>query len=301
VKFTPRKDIQLIFILFSVAGLFYMGLRLYMLNTDKKSISESKLKPQYLESYFKNPADYLDAFAKSTIIPKSGIYAAVTSHHYLARDLIAKSFAGIDPSGIENLILVGPDHFNYIRGQYEMAMTTGLEWKTPFGNMPANHLLINEILKINGVISEPNIFRSEHSIYILMPFARKIFPTARIVPIVLRLKHNPEYFYNFGKQISGLLDINRTVLIISSDFSHGLSQENARISDKKSIMYLPGKKISDINEVSNDCPACTAFLFGYLDNTPTDFILNFNRNSFDISDENPGSVTSYVGGYYTKL
>ena len=40
-----------------------------------------------------------------------GVQAVITSHHYLAKDLIAKTLATVDGEKVEEVILVSPDHF----------------------------------------------------------------------------------------------------------------------------------------------------------------------------------------------
>jgi AmmeMemoRadiSam system protein B len=98
-----------------------------------------------------------------------------------------------------------------------------------------------------------------------------------------------------------MVSLNRTILIISSDFTHNADSQTALQNDRKSISLLPDKKISDIVGITNDCRQCTAFLFGYLKNTATAFKLVENTNSFAVSGENPDSVTSYLSAYFIAV
>ena len=254
----------------------------------------------FLESYFNIESEYLDSFSKYANMPKERVLAATTSHHFLAKDLIAETFSGIDPTGIKTIIIVGPDHFSQITGPIYMAQTTSTPWHTPFGNMDPNMQIIDSISQNKEVYSDINLFRSEHSIYTLVPFAKKVFPNAELVPLVLRQKSDYSYFYDLGEQISKMVDLNQTVLIVSSDFTHYSSTEKAKQNDQKSISLLPSKNLENVNGITNDCKQCTAFLFGYLKNTNTKFELLFNKNSFDISGEDSRNVTSYVGAYFTN-
>jgi AmmeMemoRadiSam system protein B len=181
-----------------------------------------------------------------------------------------------------------------------MAETTNSIWHTPFGNLNPNQDLIYNLNNIQGVGLDTNLFRLEHGIFTLIPFTKKAFPNAQVLPLVLRQNNNYLYFYNLGKKLSETTDLKHTVLIISSDFSHNVSIKTALENDQKSIKLLPSKKLEDVNAITNDCKQCTALLFGYLNNKNTNFKLIYNKNSFDLSGQNPGDVTSYVGAYFTQ-
>lgn len=252
----------------------------------------------FLESYFNNKNEYDESFSKLKDIQKERILAATTSHHFLARDLIAQTFFGIDPSGIKTVIIVSPDHFKQITQPNIFAQTTNNAWHTPFGEIDADESFISEISKENGLLNNIDLFRSEHGIYTLVPFAKEALPEASVVPLVLRQSTDYQYFYNLGEKVSKMVNLNETVLVVSSDFTHYTSIQKARSNDQKSISLLPGKKIEDVESITNDCKQCTAFLFGYLKSTDTDFKLVFNKNSYDISGQDPENVTSYVGAYF---
>jgi AmmeMemoRadiSam system protein B len=252
----------------------------------------------FLESYFRDKSKYDESFSKFEDMPKVHVLAAITSHHFLARDLIAQTFSGIDPAGINTVIIVSPDHFNQPVRSGTLVQTTDTVWHTPFGKMDSDQNQIGKILQENGVLSDINTFRSEHGVYTLIPFAKKTFPAAVIIPLVLRQSPDYQYFYNLGEKTSKLISLHETVLVISSDFAHNTSAEKAKLADRKSIGLLPNKQLEDASLITNDCKQCTAFLFGYLKNTNTDSQLLFNKNSFGLSGQDPENVTSYVGIYF---
>lgn len=256
-------------------------------------------KQDFLESYFNNVSEYEESFSKYSNLPKAKVFATTTSHHFLAKDLIAQTFSGIDPKGVKTVIIVGPDHYNQISDLKYMAQTTDVQWRTPFGNMIADKQILDSLSPNKEINSDINLFRIEHSIYVLVPFIKKVFPDAKLVPLVLKQINDFQYFSNLGEQISKTVDVNSTLLVISSDFSHDSTIKTAIQNDQKSISLLPNINLRDINSITNDCKQCTAFLFGYLKNINTKFTLLFNKNSFDISGVNPDGVTSYVGIYYT--
>ncbi|QQG41713.1 MAG: AmmeMemoRadiSam system protein B [Candidatus Woesebacteria bacterium] len=265
---------------------------------NRTTVKNTKPQSEFLESYFINVNDYEDSFAKSKEVSKSKVLAAITSHHFLAKDLIAQTFSGIDPTQLKTVIIISPDHFKQITGTGVNVQTTNNTWQTPFGEMESEGKLIDRILGEKRVVLDMNTFRSEHGIYTLIPFAKKSLPQTKVVPLVLRQNNDYKYFYELGERVSRMVNLNQTALIISSDFSHYTSVENAKLNDQKSIDLLPSKRLEDVGLITNDCKQCTAFLFGYLKNTNTDFKLVSNLNSFDISGKESENVTSYVGGYF---
>jgi AmmeMemoRadiSam system protein B len=294
VKFLKTKISVLIILL--IASIFLSN-NIY---TQKSQINNliSPTPIEYLESYFKNRNEYDETFAKYENVTKINALAVITSHHFLAKDLIAQTFSGINPSSIQNVIIISPDHYNQINEPGIFIKTIDSRWHTPFGNMEANENLIKILLKEKGINSGINLFRQEHGIYTLVPFAKKALPNVKIIPLVLKQSSNYQYFYDFGNKLTKISNPRDTILVVSSDFTHDSSTQIAKLNDQKSINLLPNKKLENINSITNDCKQCTAFLFGYLQNIDTDFKLIFNKNSFDLSEKNPNSATSYVGAYF---
>jgi AmmeMemoRadiSam system protein B len=256
-------------------------------------------KVEYLESYFKNLDDYNESFTKFEKTNKLPINVVITSHHFLARDVIAQTLSSVDPKRIEKVIIIAPDHFQKLSNTKYLAQTVDNDWTTPFGIMKADKDLIKNISKEKEVYFDINTFRSEHGIYTLVPFAKKLFPNATITPFVLKASSDFDKFYDLGKHILGLVDFNKTLLIVSSDFSHEASTQEASENDKKSISALQTIDIKKVNQIENDCRQCIALTYGYMGENNT-FAVVRNTNSYDVSGHSPESVTSYVSGYYKK-
>ena len=145
-------------------------------------------------------------------------------------------------------------------GTKYLAQTTDTNWQTPFGDMSADTEIINVLSQRNEILSDINAFRTEHSVYLLVPFAKKTFSESKIIPLILRQKVDFPYYYNLGKEVSNIVNPEETTLIISSDFSHVATREQARLNDQKSIGLLKERKMDSLNLVENDCKQCNAFL-----------------------------------------
>ncbi|HOP39313.1 MAG TPA: AmmeMemoRadiSam system protein B [Candidatus Woesebacteria bacterium] len=256
----------------------------------------------FLTSPYKQPALYEEAFASASASAtgKQTVLAGITSHHFLAKNLIANFFQGIDNSNIRQIILIGPDHFNYTIHDQFLAHSSLLNWQTPFSILNSGQNLINQLHQQALITIKDTAFRNEHSIYTLIPFIKYYFPEADVVPLILNPKKANSEFFDFGQTIKKDLDSSSTLLIVSSDFSHQLSLEKSQQTDLESINTLNELNLANLETVNCDCQPCLAFLLGYLADESYQFALIDNKSSAEFSDETQETVTSYVSAYFVK-
>lgn len=284
--------------LFILAGSFYFfNLKESKLDT-KLTIDKGEKKENNLRSFFNNKDEYEKTFADVVDVPKKNIIAGITAHHFLAKNLIAKFYAGIANDKIENIIVVGPDHFGSLSDNSTYAVLAEVFWDTPFGEIESNKEIIQEILESNdGIKINNDIFKIEHSIYTEVPFIKKVFPKARVIPVIVKNTYgNYEKFVKIGEKLRKISGQD-TVMIVSSDFSHEVTVEEAKTQDDLSIINLQDFLFDNLDNISCDCRACMAVLMGFLGPNANNFYLVENKNSsnFGSPDE---KVTSYISGYF---
>jgi poly-gamma-glutamate synthesis protein (capsule biosynthesis protein) len=250
-----------------------------------------------LSSFYKNKDDYEAAFSHVKDVKRKNIIAGIISHHFLAKDLIANFFAGINNENVKNIVVVGPDHFSRLNDDKISAATTFLPWNTPYGQVFANEKMLNSILNDESISENNTIFLNEHSIYTLVPFIKKTFPNAKIIPLIVHNNYDFEKFINLGKIIKSNVD-SETIMIVSSDFSHNLSENDAKTKDMVSIENLKDINTENIQNISCDCRACMAIMLGFVGvEKRGSFDLVENKNSNDFGGQEK-TVTSYVSAYY---
>ncbi|MFH1280811.1 MAG: AmmeMemoRadiSam system protein B [Candidatus Beckwithbacteria bacterium] len=255
---------------------------------------------QLLESPFTDSILYQEAFSSNPKQSKQNILAGIISHHLLAKNLIANFFQKINPQNIENIILIGPDHFDYLSTHKTLAVSSLISWQTPFGQLNPEESIITSLVNDNLISLNDTAFRTEHSIYTLIPFIKYSFPQAKIIPIILNNRQSIESFNSLGQKISQHINMDNTILIVSSDFSHNVSEIIATQNDQHSTQLLQNLNQSNIDKINCDCHACLAFLIGYLNQSKYSFQLIDNQNSNDYSDQPQDKVTSYISGYFLK-
>ena len=258
-------------------------------------------KQVFLASPFNNKEEYEDIFAKlQKPAENPEAKAGIISHQFLARQLIADFYNKIESDKVSTIFLISPDHYGIFFPKETIAYTSYATWQTPFGDLPANRKNI-DLLQANGNIkNDDSLLGLEHGIYVEMPFIKNFFPNANIVPLLLNMSAGDDNFIKLGEQLKNMAG-ESSILIVSSDFSHDMSVQEADINDKNSIEVLRNLKADKLNGVTNDCRQCLAVLSGFLPNDKNySFNLMDNKNSFDFSGEDRNSVTSYVSGFYAE-
>ena len=260
-----------------------------------EKVESSKNNKKKLKSFFENIVDYENAFSKSCVLEKKKIFAGITSHHFLAKDFIANFYNGIDDD-VENIILIGPDHYNALKFIDADAVSTEYDWETPYGDLYSNQEQIQKILDNNkNIIITDEVFSNEHSIYTEIPFIKKVFPHAKIIPIVVKNVNEYDNFIKIGENLRSITQ-EKTIMIISSDFSHEATVSSAKKCDNKCVNVLWNLNKEYIDDLECDCRACMAIMLGFLGNE-SNFYLVDNKNSADFGGLDD-SVTSYINGYF---
>ena len=162
------------------------------------------------------------------------VRARTISHHLFIRDLIARYFnelaRRVHPGTI---ILIGPNH--HARGRSPIAISA-LRWKTPFGFVDPDISRIREIAGTGLAQVEEEPFVHEHSIGALVPFIRRTFPGARIVPIIYKKDAERRDCVKLAEVIAG--EMEGAVVLASLDFSHYKTSSEAEAEDKASLGVL---------------------------------------------------------------
>lgn len=134
----------------------------------------------------------------------------------------------------DNVLVLGPNHTGL--GRRFAIMSEG-EWQTPLGNIKINEELANLIKGRSRLIHEDYLAHlQEHSIEVQLPFLLYINPNIKIVPLCVMSGD-----YTVLKELGILLaeciiEFGENVLIVvSSDMSHYLPQDEAIKKDKLAI------------------------------------------------------------------
>lgn len=256
---------------------------------------EITLKNNNLECLYFEPADFINV--KQFKPHEEGILArgAILPHHLLASDLIHEVFQNVKNQKYETVVLIGPDHESIYMGK---VFTSLSNWQTPMGILKADEHIIKELLRNDFLVEDNKKLTKEHSVSGIVPFVKYYFKDAKIVPLVMTKQTKPKDVDKLVEDLSGLINIEKTLFISSVDFSHYLDLE---CSDKMDAISMEAIKNKDINKIMSftndnmDSPVSIATMLKMMEklNAANQYILN-HSNSELILKRQMDETTSYI-------
>ena len=160
------------------------------------------------------------------------VLAIISPHagYVFSGEVAASSFNQLDPDKkYENIFILASSH----RMSFEGASIYNKgNYETPLGKVKVNLDLANELLKGNPVFtskSDAHIY--EHSLEVQLPFLQyKLKNEFRIIPIILGTQ-SPATSKKIADALKPYLN-GKNLFVISTDFSHYPSYEDACVVDK---------------------------------------------------------------------
>jgi len=142
---------------------------------------------------------------------------------------------------ISRLILIGPAHRVAFEG---IALSGASTFKTPLGMVSTDRRAITQLesLRCVSVLDEPH--RNEHALEVHLPFLQEILADFSIVPLLV----GQADAHQVATVFEALQPDERTIIIVSSDLSHYLSDQQARELDaitSSAIEELAPQKIPE--------------------------------------------------------
>jgi AmmeMemoRadiSam system protein B len=164
-----------------------------------------------------------DRKLKAIVIPHAGyVYSGWTAAHACAV-LKGKQF--------KRVILMGPDH----RIGFSNAAISPVDaYQTPLGLVPLHKDAAK--LRTGSTLFQavPASDQMEHSLEVVLPFLQYSLKNFSLIPMVMG---NRGDFQAVNNHIADLLD-NETLIVVSSDLSHFLPYNQAKIRDKETINMI---------------------------------------------------------------
>ncbi|MBA4367451.1 MAG: AmmeMemoRadiSam system protein B [Desulfobacterium sp.] len=160
---------------------------------------------------------------KAVVIPHAGYaYSGWTAAHACAI-LKGKQF--------KRVILMGPDHRI---GFSNAAISAVDEYQTPMGIVPLHEDAAK--LRAGSTLFQavPASDQLEHCLEVVLPFLQYSLKKFSLIPVVMGSRGD---FQKISSHIADLLD-NETLIVVSSDLSHYLPYNQAKIRDKETINMI---------------------------------------------------------------
>ncbi|MFZ5365037.1 MAG: AmmeMemoRadiSam system protein B [Patescibacteria group bacterium] len=193
--------------------------------------------------------------------PPGRIYAGIVPHHLIVKDKIAAFFIGLEKFDYDTVILIGPNHYNAGNAR---RIASGAAWSTPYGVLEPDLELIEKITGVTRVAIDESPFDDEHSISGIVPFIKKSLPDAKVVPIIVKDTVSASEAESLAEVIFNFVDPEKTLILVSIDFSHDKTAEPADIDDEISNEAILNADFEKIYSLELDSRPSVYFMVSYL-------------------------------------
>ncbi|GAB6888871.1 AmmeMemoRadiSam system protein B [Desulfothermus okinawensis JCM 13304] len=175
-----------------------------------------------LDSFFIEVEEHEKKDIILTMLPHAGyVFSGKTAGKTLSYAKIKK-----------NVIILGPNHTGI--GTNFSVWHEG-RWDLPLGYLDVNNELSNRLLEnIQELVPDFSGHLREHSLEVIIPFLWKIDSEIKIVPISI-MEPRLEKLIQVGESIANIIRDEDVTLVVSSDMSHFISHDRAKILDKIAI------------------------------------------------------------------
>ena len=185
----------------AVAGMFYEG--------DARALERSVDEMLALAPRATGPSP------KMIVVPHAG--------HVYSGPIAATAYASVtQPRAIDRIVLVGPSHRVFLEG---VAAPSVRALRTPLGDVAVDRDAIDRA----GIPVSDAPHAREHSLEVQLPFIQRVFPNARVVPIVCGRASAREVAAVLEKLWGG----PETLVVVSTDLSHYLPYDVGREADTR--------------------------------------------------------------------
>lgn len=189
---------------------------------------DSKILKNEIGLYLDNAVAFIEN-SPMVIVPHAG--------YVFSAPVAASSYKSLKKD-ISKVILIGPSHYKFFKG---LSVPVENAYETPLGIVPVDIESVEKLKSKSFVNSYDDAHDKEHCLEVQIPFLQTIYKVFSIVPIIAS---KVEDYYAIAKIVLELTD-EKTVIVISSDLSHYMDNDNAKKEDRETINNILAGGIED--------------------------------------------------------
>lgn len=220
--------------------------------------------------------------------------AGTVSHHLLVAPLINIWFKELKRlRHVQTFIIISPRHF--AQGREDISFST-LPWDAGNGRVEPDVQCITSLKNRLDLQEDPEAMHMEHGIGALLPYIKKYFPHALIVPIVIDELHArlSDIEILAAALYKIMQDRNDIFLILSTDFSHHAGKILTGQRDERTAGFLAAPALETLPLVYSDNNKGLRILaFLYQKMQINAGVLLCHTHSLEYSGKGADDITSY--------
>jgi len=132
------------------------------------------------------------------------------------------------------VVLVGPSHYVAFDG---VSIYPEGAFATPLGDAPIDAALAQALMAFPVIHSRPAAHQREHSLEMQLPFVRRLFPDARIVPLVMGFQTH-DTITALASALAETCASEQILIVASSDLSHYFDAATAQQLDGRVATHV---------------------------------------------------------------
>lgn len=199
-------------------------------------------------SGFLNQAVWSEKRSMILIVPHAG--------YQYSGQVAAYGFGQLVDSSVSRVVLLGFTHKLPFSGA---AVYSAGFWQTPLGQVEVDKGLAQKIIASSELVFEnQNYHQEEHSLEVEIPFLQKTLKNFKVVPILMGSQEKT-LVEDLASVLAANLD-SQTVLVISSDFAHYPSYEEAKKIDGATIEAILSGEVEEFEKAVADSLAAVSNL-----------------------------------------
>jgi len=193
--------------------------------------------------------DMVDGFLAAAGVTEPGTEAprALVAPHagyVYSGSTAAASFARLagEPERWERVAVLGPSHYVAFAG-LALPKSDVDAYATPLGEIPLDPTAVKELDDLKPVVRANSPHSREHSLEVELPFLQRVLGEFHLIPLSVGEATTREV-----AAVIDRLDDGRTLFVVSTDLSHGLSWEDARQVDERTAVAVEALEPEAIGE-----------------------------------------------------
>ncbi|MBN1542498.1 AmmeMemoRadiSam system protein B [candidate division KSB1 bacterium] len=232
-----------------------------------------------------------------------GLFVPHAGYAYSA-SVASAAWAMLKDEGIDLVVILAPSHRDPLTGA---SVYPGRAYRTPLGEIAIDDKAAKKFVDRCGAVEFSHAGHGgEHALEVQLPFVQRLFPQARILPIVIG-RVDAGMNAQIGQDLARVLQGKRAVVVASTDLYHGYSYEEGRLFDDRTLKALqrfePEKLWQDLcDERCQACGGAAAVIMQIacreLGADRVKIVARTNSN--DVTGERGGYVVGYGSGVVYK-